>query len=51
VRESSYSLGLGLTMAQGRALFDLAALHSARSAGIGISESAWTISMGLTIRP
>lgn len=51
VRESSYSGGLGLTMAQGRALFDLSAMHSARSAGIAVSESAWTISFGLTIRP
>jgi hypothetical protein len=51
VRESSFSGGMGMTLANGRALFDFAAVHSARSAGIAITESAWTVSMGLTIRP
>jgi hypothetical protein len=51
VREASFSGGLGLTLARGHAQFDIAGVHSARSAGIGISERAWTLSMGFTIRP
>lgn len=51
VRELSFTGGMGLTLAGGHALFDIAGVHSARSAGIGISESAWTVSMGITIRP
>lgn len=51
VREASFTGGFGLTLAQGHAIFDLAGAHASRSAGIGISERAWTLSMGLTIRP
>ncbi|HEX8725627.1 MAG TPA: hypothetical protein VF737_09580 [Gemmatimonadaceae bacterium] len=51
VHEASFTGGLGLTLARGHALFDIAGVHAARSAGIGISEQAWTLSMGLTIRP
>ena len=51
VREASLSGGLGIVLAHGGALLDFAALHASRSAGIGISEAAWTVSVGLTIRP
>jgi len=51
VHESSYSGGLGFTLAEGHASLDIAAIRSLRSANIGISESAWTMSAGLTIRP
>ncbi len=51
VHEASFTGGLGLTLAQGHALFDIAGVHAARSASIGISEQAWTLSMGFTIRP
>ncbi len=51
VHESSVSGGLGLGLAQGHAMFDLGLVHSARTAGINISESAWTLNAGLTIRP
>ncbi len=51
VSERSASAGFGLNMAGGRATFDFAMVRSARSAGIGIAESAWTMNAGLTIRP
>ncbi|MGH7670165.1 MAG: hypothetical protein ACRENQ_11805 [Gemmatimonadaceae bacterium] len=51
VHEASFSGGLGVTLAQGHALFDLAGTHASRNASVGISERAWTLSMGLTIRP
>jgi len=51
VHETSFAGGLGLTLAQGHALFDIGAVHAARSAGIGITEAAWTLTMGFTIRP
>ncbi len=51
VQETSFTGGLGLTLAQGHALIDVAGAHAARSAGIGIAERAWTLSVGLTIRP
>jgi hypothetical protein len=51
VHESSYSGGLGLALAQGHATFDFAMVHATRTAGIGISETAWTMNAGLTIRP
>ena len=51
VHEASFTGGLGLTLAGGHALFDVAGVHATRSAGIGVSESAWTLSLGLTVRP
>ncbi|HVA58742.1 MAG: hypothetical protein WBQ26_09040 [Gemmatimonadaceae bacterium] len=51
VREASLAGGLGFSMAQGHASFDLGLVRMTRSAGIGISESAWTMNAGLTIRP
>jgi hypothetical protein len=51
VHETSESAGVGITLAQGHASFDLAMVHAARNAGIGIGETAWTMNAGLTIRP
>ncbi len=51
VHEGSLAGGVGLTLAQGRALFDAGLVRASRSAGIGVTESAWTLSMGLTVRP
>ncbi|MGZ8376282.1 MAG: hypothetical protein ACXWZS_01300 [Gemmatirosa sp.] len=61
VKERSYSGGIGLPFAGGRALADLAVQRASRSlsgsvpagsplAG-GASERAWTISVGFTVRP
>jgi hypothetical protein len=51
VSEKTGSLGLGTFAARGRAAFDFAVLHSTRTAGPTLSESAWTLSFGLTVRP
>jgi hypothetical protein len=51
VTETAFSGGLGLPLAAGRASFDLAVQHARRSASIDIKESAWTVSIGLAIRP
>jgi hypothetical protein len=51
VTEKSVSAGLGTLFASGRVLSDLAVIHASRSADVNASESAWTISIGLSIRP
>lgn len=51
VKEQSFSGGLGTTLGGGRVLTDVTVLHARRDAGIGISERAWTLSIGFGIRP
>jgi hypothetical protein len=51
VDEKTASVGLGTFAARGRAAFDFALLRSTRSAGASLSENAWTLSFGLTVRP
>lgn len=51
VTEKTLSVGTGAAIANGRASVDLSALRALRSAGLPVSESAWTISLGLTVRP
>lgn len=51
VKEQSLSGGLGTTLGGGRVLTDVTLLHARRDAGIGISERAWTLSIGFGIRP
>lgn len=51
VKERSASFGLGTVLARGRASLELGAVHSTRSAPVGAAEHAWTISLGLTVRP
>jgi hypothetical protein len=51
VKEHSASFGVGTPFAQGRVLLDVTAVRASRSAGISISEHAWTFSIGLTARP
>jgi hypothetical protein len=52
VKESSYSFGVGSGLARGRATFDLAAIHASRSAaGTATTEKAWTLSVGVSVRP
>jgi hypothetical protein len=52
VRERSFSLGAGTLIARGRAAVDVAGIRATRGAsGIDISESAWTLSVGITVRP
>jgi hypothetical protein len=51
VKETSFTGGLGSTLAQGRVIADLAVIHANRSADIGASEHAWTVSIGISVRP
>lgn len=51
VTEKSVSAGLGTLFANGRVLSDLAVIRANRSAGLSASEKAWTISIGLSVRP
>ena len=53
VDEKSYSFGMGTLLARGRAAFDIAGIHATRTAvtTANISESAWTLSVGVTVRP
>jgi hypothetical protein len=51
VREVSLGGGIGTSFGGGRVLTDFSLLHARRDAGIGISERAWTLSIGLGIRP
>ena len=51
VQERSVVGGLGTTFAGGRVLTDIAIARAHRTAGIDISESAWTLSIGLGVRP
>ncbi len=51
VSERSFSGGLGTSFANDRVLGDLAVIRANRSAAIGASEHAWTLSLGISIRP
>src|SRR5215831_3749002 len=51
VTEKSESVGLGTLFANGRVLSDFALIHANRSADVNATESAWTLSIGLSIRP
>ena len=51
VSEKSYSLGAGTLLARGRAALDLAGIRSTREAGPNLSETALTLSVGVTVRP
>jgi hypothetical protein len=54
IRERSASFGLGTLFARGRIALDVAGIRALRdpvSSAADLSESAWTISAGLTIRP
>lgn len=52
VTEQSFAGGLGSAFASGHVLGDFALIHSSRSAsGLSASEHAWTVSLGISIRP
>ena len=52
VRERSLSIGAGSLIARGRAAIDVAGIHAVRDAsGVAANESAWTLSVGITVRP
>jgi hypothetical protein len=51
VAEKSYSVGAGTSFSRGRASLDLAGVRALRDAGPGVSETANTLSVGITVRP
>lgn len=51
VTERSFSVGAGTLFSRGRAALDVAAIRSARAATSTLSENAWTLSVGVTVRP
>ena len=51
VRETAFSGGLGLNLARGRVLIDFGAQYASRSGPADASETGWTMSTGLAIRP
>jgi hypothetical protein len=52
VSEKSYSLGAGTLLARGRAAIDVAGIRATRSTSVtGVQENAWTLSVGVTVRP
>ncbi len=51
VTETSFSGGLGTTFANGHVMTDLALIHATRKADVGATEHAWTMSLGLAVRP
>jgi hypothetical protein len=51
VTEHSITGGLGSVFGGGRAVADLALIHSTRDANLPASEKAWTFSIGISVRP
>jgi hypothetical protein len=51
VSEKSYSLGAGTLFARGHAALDIAGIRATRQGGANMSETAWTLSVGVTVRP
>ena len=52
VSEKSYSFGAGTSLARGRAAFDVAGIRARRRASAtSAEENAWTLSVGVTVRP
>jgi hypothetical protein len=52
VSEKSYSFGVGTLLARGRAALDVAGVRATRrSTATAVEEDAWTLSVGVTVRP
>jgi hypothetical protein len=51
VKERTWSTGLGLPMARGRAEVNIGLLRASRTADAGVSETSWTLSTGFSVRP
>jgi hypothetical protein len=51
VNEQTFSGGFGTAFGAGRVITDVTVLHSTRNANVGVRERAWTLSIGLGIRP
>ena len=52
--EKSASFGLGTLFARGRVALDVAGIRASRdpvSSAVDLRETAWTLSVGVTVRP
>jgi len=51
VSEKSFSAGAGTAFANNHVLADVALIHASRTANLSASEKAWTVSIGIAVRP
>jgi hypothetical protein len=52
VREQEVTGGVGIPLASGRTAFDISLAHARRSAAnVGIGETGWILSLGVSIKP
>jgi hypothetical protein len=51
IHETDLSGGVGVPLLQQRSVIDVSITHAARTPVLGVSESAYILSVGLTIRP
>jgi hypothetical protein len=51
VRETEFSGGFGIPLSSGHAGLDLTAARALRSANVGLSETGWIFSFGISIKP
>src|SRR5690606_1175262 len=51
ISETQVTGGLGIPLARGRALLDIAVVRASRSGVSGASERGWITSVGLLLRP
>ena len=51
VSEKSVTVGAGTFLGRGHAALDMALMRATRSTNTTLSESAWTLSVGITVRP
>lgn len=49
-RESAFAVGSGFQLSQGRGIIDFT-LERSRRTGAGLTETAWTVLVGMTVRP
>lgn len=51
VPERFYSGGAGIPLAGPRVILDMAIQRATRGPALGVSEKAWIVSLGFTVRP
>jgi hypothetical protein len=51
VRETEITGGVGIPLSSGHAALDLGIAHALRSANVGLSETGWIFSVGISIKP
>ena len=49
--ERFYTGGVGIPIAGPRVVLDMALQHATRGPAVGVTERAWIVSVGFTVRP